>query len=282
MAAVEAGAEAKRKRRLKTAGVVGSTCCAALVAEALQGIRFDVVVLDEAAQVVEPLALAPILRSGCRCLTYGLQRMWVVGSTVSRETEAAQPSRLAHNPEDCRRKVLTTSMQVPRCSRGPLSAAPAGGSTAGCVLQQHRQRPRQQQHRRSQGLWAVPLRAPGGCWGASAPAAEAVPLPPRHRCRAQWLLLRCGYAPMTCMDTVALWVANSQGAGHFVVLTLCPWRSSGGQLLDGVSAADRPPLLPGCPPLVVLDVRCAGDVPCKQMLGLFDCIQRVDQALPKG
>lgn len=63
---MEAGAEAQRKRRLKTAGVVGATCCAALAAEALQGIHFDVVVLDEAAQVVEPLALAPILRSGCR------------------------------------------------------------------------------------------------------------------------------------------------------------------------------------------------------------------------
>ena len=46
---------------------MGSTCCAALTAEALQGNHFDVVVLDEAAQVVEPLALAPILRSGCRC-----------------------------------------------------------------------------------------------------------------------------------------------------------------------------------------------------------------------
>jgi superfamily I DNA and/or RNA helicase len=70
---VEAGAEAQRRRRLKTVGVVGSTCCAALTAEALQGNHFDVVVLDEAAQVVESLALAPILRSGCRCPARSLQ-----------------------------------------------------------------------------------------------------------------------------------------------------------------------------------------------------------------
>jgi AAA domain len=60
-------------------GVVGSTCCAALTAEALQGNRFDVVVLDEAAQVVEPLALAPILRSGCRCTARSLQQAAFAG-----------------------------------------------------------------------------------------------------------------------------------------------------------------------------------------------------------
>ncbi len=64
---MQQGAEAARRKRLKTAGVVGATCCASLVAEALQGVHFDIVLLDEASQVVEPLALAPIIRSKCRC-----------------------------------------------------------------------------------------------------------------------------------------------------------------------------------------------------------------------
>lgn len=63
-----AGAALSRRRRVKTAGVVGTTCCAAVGWEALEGARFDVVVVDEAAQVVEPLALAPAIRAGCRCL----------------------------------------------------------------------------------------------------------------------------------------------------------------------------------------------------------------------
>ena len=31
----------------------------------------------------------------------------------------------------------------------------------------------------------------------------------------------------------------------------------GGRLVDGCSAAQRPALLPGCPPLALLDVRCS-------------------------
>lgn len=60
------GAAAARSRKLKTAAVVATTCCAVLGSEALRGLPFDVVILDEAAQVMEPLAVASLLLSNCR------------------------------------------------------------------------------------------------------------------------------------------------------------------------------------------------------------------------
>lgn len=62
---VKGGAERRRKKALKTAAVVGVTCCSAGL-PVLDGMRFDVVVLDEASQMVEPLSLLPLLRCACR------------------------------------------------------------------------------------------------------------------------------------------------------------------------------------------------------------------------
>lgn len=62
---VKAGAEKARKKKLKTAAVVGVTCCSA-GGQLLDGQRFDIVVLDECSQMVEPLSLIPLLRAGCR------------------------------------------------------------------------------------------------------------------------------------------------------------------------------------------------------------------------
>jgi superfamily I DNA and/or RNA helicase len=45
--------------------VVGVTCCSALLS-ALDGQAFDVVVLDECSQMVEPLSLVPLIRAKCR------------------------------------------------------------------------------------------------------------------------------------------------------------------------------------------------------------------------
>ncbi len=45
--------------------VVGVTCCSALLS-ALDGQTFDVVVLDECSQMVEPLSLVPLIRAKCR------------------------------------------------------------------------------------------------------------------------------------------------------------------------------------------------------------------------
>ena len=61
---VKAGAEKARKKKLKTAAVVGMTCCSA-GGQLLDGQCFDIVVLDECSQIVEPLSLIP-LRAGCR------------------------------------------------------------------------------------------------------------------------------------------------------------------------------------------------------------------------
>lgn len=44
---------------------MGVTCCSAGM-PLLDGQRFDIVVLDECSQIVEPLSLVPLLRAGCR------------------------------------------------------------------------------------------------------------------------------------------------------------------------------------------------------------------------
>ena len=63
---VKAGAAKARQQKLGTAAVVGVTCCSAVL-PALDGSAFEVVVLDEASQMVEPLSLLPLVRAGCRC-----------------------------------------------------------------------------------------------------------------------------------------------------------------------------------------------------------------------
>jgi len=62
---VKAGAARARQRRLGSAAVVGVTCCSASL-PAMDGIAFDVAVLDEASQLVEPLSMLPLARAGCR------------------------------------------------------------------------------------------------------------------------------------------------------------------------------------------------------------------------
>ncbi len=61
--AYKAGAEAQRRAQLKHIAVVGITCAGAAGAagSALEGQRFDVVVLDECSQMIEPLALLPMV-----------------------------------------------------------------------------------------------------------------------------------------------------------------------------------------------------------------------------
>jgi len=60
---IEKGEDRRRKKLLKTVPVVGVTCCSALLS-ALDGHHFDIVILDEASQMVEPLSLVPIMRAG--------------------------------------------------------------------------------------------------------------------------------------------------------------------------------------------------------------------------
>lgn len=62
---VKAGVEQQRKRMLKTAPVVGVTCCSAAL-PVLDSLAFDICILDECSQIVEPLALLPMVRSKCR------------------------------------------------------------------------------------------------------------------------------------------------------------------------------------------------------------------------
>jgi superfamily I DNA and/or RNA helicase len=53
------GADRQRRKRVKSAAVVGVTCCSAGL-PVLEGHSFDVVLLDEASQMVEPLTLNPL------------------------------------------------------------------------------------------------------------------------------------------------------------------------------------------------------------------------------
>ena len=61
------GAERKKTRRLRTSPIVGVTCCSSLLA-VLDDQRFDIVMLDECSQMIEPLSLAPCVRAKCRFL----------------------------------------------------------------------------------------------------------------------------------------------------------------------------------------------------------------------
>jgi len=61
IAEVERGADRQRKKRLKTCPIVGVTCVSTSL-EVLQGQQFEVLLLDEASQLTEPLSLAPVIR----------------------------------------------------------------------------------------------------------------------------------------------------------------------------------------------------------------------------
>ncbi|KAK2076177.1 hypothetical protein QBZ16_001109 [Prototheca wickerhamii] len=65
IARLEAGADEARKKLLTSVPIVGLTCCAALL-PALDGQKFEVTVLDECSQLIEPLALAPAIRAQSR------------------------------------------------------------------------------------------------------------------------------------------------------------------------------------------------------------------------
>jgi len=60
---LQGGAKA-RQARLSTAKVVGVTCCSASL-PVMEGRRFEVLILDESSQMVEPLSLLPIITSSC-------------------------------------------------------------------------------------------------------------------------------------------------------------------------------------------------------------------------
>ena len=47
---------------------MGVTCCSVAL-PALDGATFEVVVLDEASQMIEPLSLLPLVRASCRYVT---------------------------------------------------------------------------------------------------------------------------------------------------------------------------------------------------------------------
>ena len=65
MSEIERGADRKRKKMLKTCPIVGVTCVSTAL-EVLQDQYFDILLLDEASQLTEPLCLAPIMRSNCK------------------------------------------------------------------------------------------------------------------------------------------------------------------------------------------------------------------------
>jgi len=62
---LKAGAEKRRKQLLKKAAVVGVTCCSTTL-PLMDTLAFDVCVLDECSQIVEPLSLLTLIRTKCR------------------------------------------------------------------------------------------------------------------------------------------------------------------------------------------------------------------------
>lgn len=67
LAAAERGSDRHKKKLLKTCPIVGVTCCSSILT-VLDDLQFDIVILDEASQMIEPLSLAPMLRAKCKYL----------------------------------------------------------------------------------------------------------------------------------------------------------------------------------------------------------------------
>ncbi|GAX81726.1 hypothetical protein CEUSTIGMA_g9154.t1 [Chlamydomonas eustigma] len=70
ISALQKGAERQRRKLLCTVPVVGATCCSLMQTSLMMdgASQFTLVVLDEASQLLEPLSLVPILRSGANFL----------------------------------------------------------------------------------------------------------------------------------------------------------------------------------------------------------------------
>jgi len=94
---VKQGAERQRKRRVASVNVLGVTC-ASCHHEALQNTRFDVLVLDECSQMVEPLSLLPILTAKPRFLV-------MAGDPKQLPPVLAEASRPG-SPRDLRRPLF--------------------------------------------------------------------------------------------------------------------------------------------------------------------------------
>lgn len=62
---LKAGAERQRKKQLKAVQVVGVTCCSATT-PLLDDLAFDICILDECSQIIEPLSLMVIIKAKCR------------------------------------------------------------------------------------------------------------------------------------------------------------------------------------------------------------------------
>lgn len=95
--------------------------------------------------------------------------------------------------------------------------AAAADSVAADAVRQHRRR-------RSEPL---PVRAPGGCRAADAPAAAPVPLPPRHLGSPKPLFLRCDLPSIVCPVMVSSRVGRgTTNAPVVVLIPLWPcWKS---------------------------------------------------------
>jgi hypothetical protein len=88
----EAGAERRRRLLLKNAPVVGVTACSSLL-PVLDGQVFDIVILDESSQMIEPLSLAPMIRSNARWLVCAGDPKQLPPLIVSKGEGAAQLAR---------------------------------------------------------------------------------------------------------------------------------------------------------------------------------------------
>ena len=66
---VEKGMMHRRREKLSSACVVGVTCCS-VNSSFLQGLTFDVILLDEACQIIEPLSILPLIKTGSKWETY--------------------------------------------------------------------------------------------------------------------------------------------------------------------------------------------------------------------
>ena len=120
LAQIDSGKMAARARAVSKFSIVGATC-AATALPCLEGVRFDIVLLDECSQLTEPASLVPIARMGCERLLAVGDPMQLPPTLHARTAPARAAAEGA--PPPAHALDLTLFERLARCGAPPVLLA---------------------------------------------------------------------------------------------------------------------------------------------------------------